>query len=226
MTPRTDTAKSATEINRRSFLRISGSLACGFTGTAVGLPIIAAGADAPLSGPEQGPNIIGPREPFSPHIGTLVSMLKWMRAAILQPVQGFTVAQLDHLHDGKANSIGALLLHLAAIERLYQIHTFDGRKWGDVDRETEKQWSTPARLGKEARKSIKEHDLAYYLDKLKEVRQHTLAELQKRDDAWLMQVDSDSAAGPANNYCKWFHVCEHESHHNGQITWLKRRLPV
>ena len=152
-------------------------------------------------------------------------MLNWMRTSILQPVQGLTVAQLDHLHDAKANSIGALLLHLAAIERLYQINTFEGKKWGDVRSETEKEWGAAARLGDEARKSIKGHELAYYLGKLKEVREHTLAELRKRDDAWLMQVDS-STGEPTNNYCKWFHVCEHESHHNGQVTWLKGRLPT
>ena len=150
-----------------------------------------------------------------------------MRASILRPVQGLTVAQLDHLHDEKANSIGALLLHLAAIERLYQINTFEGKKWGDVPSETEKEWGAAARLGDEARKSIKGHELAYYLGKLKEVRENTLVELRKRDDAWLMQIDRDSSAGePMNNYCKWFHVCEHESHHNGQITWLKGRLPA
>jgi uncharacterized damage-inducible protein DinB len=210
-------------MDRRGFLKTSGALACGFTGTAVGLPIIAAGAGAQPT--KQGPNIIGPREPFSPQVGTLVSMLNWMRASILQPVQGLTVAQLDHLHDAKANSIGALLLHLAAIECLYQINTFEGKKWGDVRSETEKEWGAAARLGDEARKSIKGHELAYYLGKLKEVREHTLAELRKRDDAWLMQVDS-SAGEPTNNYCKWFHVCEHESHHNGQVTWLKGRLPA
>jgi uncharacterized damage-inducible protein DinB len=225
MTPKTHPTKSRAQISRRGFLKTSGALACAFTGTAVCLPIVAVDAETRPSGPEQGPNIIGPREPFSPEIGTLVSMLKWMRRVILQPVQGLTVAQLDHLHDGKANSIGALLLHLAAIERLYQIHTFDGRKWGDVDSETEKQWGAPARLGNEARKSVYGHELAYYLDKLKEVRAHTLAELEKRDDAWLMQVDSKSSGEPMNNYCKWFHVCEHDSHHNGQITWLKGRLP-
>jgi hypothetical protein len=50
--------------------------------------------------------------------------------------------------------------------------------------------------------------------------------LEKRDDAWLMQVDPDSGNEPINNYCKWFHVCEHESNHNGQIKWLKARLPA
>jgi uncharacterized damage-inducible protein DinB len=207
-------------MNRRRFLKTSGALACGFTSAASFTVLQAANA------PAQGPNILGPREGFSPQVGTLVSMLNWMRASILQPVQGLTVAQLDHLHDKKANSIGALLLHLAAIERLYQINTFEGKKWGDFDSETEKEWGPAARLGNEARKSIKGHQLAYYLGKLKEVRERTLAELQKRDDAWLMRVHSDSAGEPMNNYCKWFHVCEHESHHNGQVTWLKGRLPA
>ena len=206
-------------MNRRRFLKTSGALACGFTGAASFSVLYAANPR------EQGPNILGPREGFSPQVGTLVSMLNWMRVAILQPVQGLTVAQLDHLHDEKANSIGALLLHLAAIETLYQINTFEGKKWGDVKSETAKEWGAAARLGDEARKSIKGHELAYYLGKLKEVREHTLAELRKRDDAWLMQVDS-SAGEPVNNYCKWFHVCEHESHHNGQVTFLKGRLPA
>jgi len=206
-------------MNRRRFLKTSGALACGFTGATSFSVLQAASAS------ERGPNILGPRDGFSPEVGTLVSMLNWMRTSILQPVQGLTVAQLDHLHDEKANSIGALLLHLAAIERLYQVNTFEGRKWGEVKSETEKEWGAAARLGDEARKSIKGHELAYYLGKLKEVREHTLAELRKRDDAWLMQVDS-SAGEPTNNYCKWFHVCEHESHHNGQVTWLKSRLPT
>jgi uncharacterized damage-inducible protein DinB len=212
-------------MNRRRFLKTSGALACGFTGTAVCLPIVAAGASPQPSGANPGRNFIGPREGYPPHIGTLVSMLNWMRNIVLESVQGLTLAQLDYLHDAKANSIGALLLHLAAIERIYQVNSFENKKWGEVKDETEKEWGMPVRLGKEARKGIKGHELPYYLDKLKEVRAHTLAELQQRDDAWLMQVDADAGNEPMNNYCKWFHVCEHESNHNGQIKWLKARLP-
>ncbi len=208
-------------MDRRRFLEKSGKLACGLTGAASVFALDMAPARAATDEPESGPNIIGPREPFSPQIGTLVSMLNWMRRKILPPLKGLTMAQLDRLHDAKANSIGALLLHLAAIERIYQLDTFEGKKGHDLTVEMEPQWGAAARLGDEARKAIKGHELNYYLDKLKEVREHTLAELQKRDDAWLMQVDSSSM----NNYCKWFHVCEHESHHNGQITWLKTRLP-
>lgn len=212
-------------MERRDFLKTSGALACGLTGAATLLAPAYAQAKAASVEPDSGPNIFGPREGYSPQIGTLVSMLNWMRGAILQPVHGLSVAQLDYLHDAKANTIGALLLHLAAIERLYQIHTFDGKKWGDIDDATKKQFHAAAVLGEAARKSIKGNKLSFYFDTLKEVREATLAELRKRDDAWLMQVDRDWSWGPTNNYCKWFHVCEHESNHNGQIKWLKARLP-
>ncbi len=125
----------------------------------------------------------------------------------------------------KANSIRALLLHLAAVERLYQLNTFEGRKWDDWDELTVKEWGVPAGLGEAARQTIRGHELAYYLDRLREGREHTLAELRKRDDTWLMQIDNHWVWGPTNNYCKWFHVCEHESNHNGQVKWIKGRLP-
>ena len=47
----------------------------------------------------------------------------------LKSVEGLSMAEiLDYFHDPKANTIGALLLHLAATERHYQIDTFEGKK--------------------------------------------------------------------------------------------------
>ena len=80
-------------------------------------------------------------------------------------------------------------------------------------------------LGDAGRKTIKGHDRDYYLNILKETRAKTLAEFAKRDDAWLMAIDKDWPWEPTNNYCKWFHVCEHEANHNGQIKFLKGRVP-
>jgi uncharacterized damage-inducible protein DinB len=205
--------------SRRSFLKASGLLGCGLG--AAGLSSLSIAGSA-VDVADERVNIIGPRKGFSPQIGTLVSMLTWMRNQILEPVQGLTMKQLDYLHDSKANSIGALLLHLAAVEREYQLNTFEGIKWDDWDL---KEWGVPAGLGENARQRIRGHELAYYLDHLREMREHTLAELRKRDDTWLMQIDDHWVWGPTNNYCKWFHVCEHDSHHNGQITWIKSRLP-
>jgi uncharacterized damage-inducible protein DinB len=212
-------------MKRRQFLETSSKLACGFTG-AVSFFSLSPTQAAAATDAEPGPNIIGPRPPYSPQIGTLISMLNWMRRGILIPVQGLTVAQLDYLHDEKANTIGALLQHLAAIERLYQLHTFEEKKWGDWDDATKKKWGAAAVLGDAARTEIKGNKLGHYLDLLKEVREQTLAELGKRDDAWLMRLVPNSGSPPMNNYCAWFHVCEHESNHNGQVKWLKARLPA
>jgi uncharacterized damage-inducible protein DinB len=153
-------------------------------------------------------------------------MMDWMRNTILYPVRGMSVAELDYLVDDQANSIGAMLWHLAATERFYQIHTFEEKKWGEWDKADEKEWGVASGLGDKARKEIKENDLDFYLNKLDKVRANTLKELAKRDDEWLLSVDQDWFWGPTNNYCKWFHVCEHESNHNGQFKFIKSRFPA
>ncbi|MEM7185298.1 MAG: DUF664 domain-containing protein [Bacteroidota bacterium] len=170
-------------------------------------------------------NIVGPKEGFTPQLGTLVSMMNWMRYVILRPVDGMSVKDLDYLIDDNANSIGAMLWHLAATERFYQINTFDGRQWGDWDQKDRDAWSVASGLGQRARDTIKGHPLEFYLEKLETVREHTLQEFAKRDDEWLMAVDQQWGWGPTNNYCKWFHVCEHESNHNGQFKFIRSRIP-
>ena len=175
--------------------------------------------------PEEGINIVGPKAGYSPQVGTLVSMMNWMRSTILWPVKEMTIEQLDYLHDGNSNSIGSMLLHLAATERYYQLHTFNNMEWGSWNDSIKKEWDIPMSLGAKARNVIKGHPLDYYLEKLQQVRDVSLAELKKRDDKWLLTVDKSWPWGPTNNYCKWFHVVEHESNHNGQIKFIKSRLP-
>jgi hypothetical protein len=207
--------------DRRDFIKKTSLLAFG-TSSLLGF---ANSASAFPAFTQDGINIVGPKEGYSPQIGTLVSMLNWMRMVILNPVKGMSVQDLDYVIDDKANSIGAMLWHLAATERFYQIHTFEGKKWGNWSKEDDELWSTAMGLGDNARKEIKGNDLEFYLDKLESVRAHTLEELAKRDDDWLMAVDEEWPWGPTNNYCKWFHVCEHESNHNGQFKFIKSRLP-
>ena len=172
------------------------------------------------------PNVLGPLPGYSPQIGTLVSEMTWMRNAVLQSVSGLTQVQLDFLLDGRANRIGALLHHLAATEKLYQLCTFDNLSAQAVYQSPAfKDWLIPMELDEPARQAIKGHNLDYYLNLLKENREKTLAEFRKRDDRWLLAVDKSWPWGHTNNLCKWFHVCEHESHHSGQIALLKSRAP-
>jgi hypothetical protein len=171
-------------------------------------------------------SVFGPRPGYSPEIGTLVSEMIWMRDAVVRSTKGMTQNQLDLLLDNDANRIGGLLLHLAATEKLYQLNTFDNVGPEALDKiPAFKDWAVPMELGEPARLAIKGHSLDYYLNLLREGREKTFAEFRKRDDTWLLTVDKSWGWGPTNNLCKWFHVCEHESHHTGQISLLRGRVP-
>lgn len=207
-------------VTRRSFL---GGTAATIAAGLAGLP---RSSDA-ASGDTTAPNVLGPRPGYSPQIGTFVSQLTWMREVngVLTATRGLSQADLDVLFDANANSIGALMLHLAATETYYQLHTFDGMKWGSWSDEVKKKWDAAMELGDAGRKTIKGHDRDYYVGILREVREKSLAGFRKKNDAWLMAVDHSWLWGPTNNLCKWFHVCEHEAHHTGQIAMLRKRLP-
>jgi uncharacterized damage-inducible protein DinB len=201
---------------RRSFLMTAAAFGAGVSAFTV-IPQIAESEDSDV-------NIIGPKKGYSPQIGTLVSMMTWMRTTMLSSVKGMTQKDLDFLIDNNANSIGALLLHLAATDAFYHAITFGGISMKQLPEPFKEKWGMPMELGEPARKGIKGHDLDYYLNILQETREETLAEFRKRDDEWLLTVDKTWGC-PTNNYCKWFHVCEHESNHNGQIKFLKKRIP-
>jgi uncharacterized damage-inducible protein DinB len=203
--------------DRRSFLKTTAAAAAAMSGLTL-LPEQAWSADSDV-------NIIGPKAGYSVQIGTLVSMLTWMRMVVLMSVKDMSQKDLDHLFDDNANTIGALLLHLAATETYYQMNTFEGKKWDSWPDTVKQKWDVPMNLGKPARKTIKGNNLDFYLNILSETRERSLSEFRKHDDSWLMSIDKEWPWGPTNNFCKWFHVCEHESNHNGQIKFLKKRLP-
>src|SRR4030095_3844943 len=197
---------------------VLGTATCVVAATSSGLwPAFAAAADAVKKGDGTRPSVVGPREGFTPLVGTLVSMLVWMRMVVVRTVKGMSTADLDFLLDSKANTIGALLLHLAATETYYGLSTFGERRWGSGSNDIKKEWDIPMNLGEPARKAIKGNSLDHYLTILGESRERNLAELRKRDDKWWALVDPQGA----NNYAKWFHVAEHESNHDGQIKFLK-----
>jgi len=203
--------------SRRNFLKTTAALTTGLSGLTLLSPP-AYSEDADLT-------IVGPKKGFSPEIGTLTSMMAFMRSQVLRSVKGMSQQDLDFLLDSKANRIGALLNHLAAVETFFQLSTFEGLAPKNLPKEFKEKWGVPQELGDPAREAIKGHSLDFYLNLLNDTREKTLAEFRKRDDKWLMAVDKDWGWGPTNNYCKWFHVTEHEANHNGQIKFLKSRLP-
>jgi uncharacterized damage-inducible protein DinB len=164
--------------------------------------------------------LIGDLPGFTPQISRLVSMMNYTRHTTLSTVQGLETRHLDYLPDAQSNSIGALLLHIASVEVAYQADTFSSR---NLNEEEMREWEVALTLGEKARSEIRGYDLDYYLEKLRQVRLNTLAELAQRTDEWLDEETQFWGERAANNYFKWFHVFEDELNHRGQIRWLSSR---
>jgi uncharacterized damage-inducible protein DinB len=164
--------------------------------------------------------LIGDIPGFTPQIARLVSMMNYVRSTTLQAVAGLGVDELDYLHDPQSNSIGTLLLHIAAAEVGYQVATFDAR---DLNAEERRQWGAAIELGERAREEIRGYELDHFVGRLEKVRAKTLADLGRRDDRWLEEEASFRSGQRVNNYFKWFHVIGHEINHRGQILWLRSR---
>lgn len=61
---------------------------------------------------------IEPESQYTPQIGALVEMMNYTRLTTLQAVEGLTTEQLDTVPEGFGNSIGMLLAHIAAVDRI------------------------------------------------------------------------------------------------------------
>ncbi|WP_138493813.1 DinB family protein [Paenibacillus pinistramenti] len=143
------------------------------------------------------------------------------RYTTINAVQGLSIEELDYLQDSQSNSIGALLLHLAAVEIGFQIEIFDNRQPNDKEL---KEWLAAYELGDKGRNEIRGNSLDYYLNKLEQVRARTLKEFGQKNDTWLYE-EREWSGLPSNHYFIWFHVFEDEINHRGQIRWLRQRLP-
>jgi len=162
---------------------------------------------------------IGNIDGASPKIGDMISMLEDLKDRVERTVKNMSQYEIDYLHDEKANRIGALIMHLVAAEKYYQVFTFENRGFNE---EEKKKWDTALNLDQGGRDEFKGKSIQYYLDIYNEVRAKTISELKKRDDAWFAEVQK--SYDWTNQYC-WFHVMEHQSSHLGQILFLKKRIP-
>jgi uncharacterized damage-inducible protein DinB len=213
--------------DRRNFLRSGALIGLVAATPLVGLPFSAGATktdDDEHLPADEGLYMIGPRDGYSSYIGSLVSMMNYNRHTILQLTKGLTMEQLDHLQDADSNTIGALMMHLAAVDKIYYIMCFENRS--DYASDEKQLWAPALELGDKGRQTIKGKELSYYVDLLTVQREKTLKALKEKDDQWLLAYDPTfDKTERFNNYWKWFHVCEHESHHRGQMSWLKKRLP-
>lgn len=161
-------------------------------------------------------------EGYTPQIGRLVSMMNYARSVTIDSVKNLTTPQLDFLLDEKANSIGALLMHIASTDFFFRILSFEKR---ELTEEEDKEWEAASYLDEPARKLIKGNSVEYYLEVLKNERNKVLDLFKTVNDNWLYEEMPLWSNKPANNYFMWFHVFEDEINHRGQINLIRKRIP-
>ena len=138
--------------SRRKFINTVG-LSAFAAGTLAFPAIIFAGT---LDEGDRNINRIGPIEGYTPQIGTLISMLEWISDSVTRVTKKLSVEELDYLHDKNSNSIGALMMHVAATEVIYQDITFKNlNNFSAVHKE---KWGIAMDMGPEAQTKIKRNN--------------------------------------------------------------------
>jgi uncharacterized damage-inducible protein DinB len=162
--------------------------------------------------------LVGEQDGVRGDFNTLISMMNYVRYTTLGAIKDITVDELDYLHSTTGNTIGMLLTHMAAVEYVYQVVTFENRDFNKVE---EEKWLLGLELGEEAREKIKGKDATYYINLLNSVREDTYAKFNTLPDQWLHE-SSEFWWAKATNYFKWFHVFEDEINHRGQIRMIRK----
>ncbi|MFO8146037.1 MAG: DinB family protein [Gillisia sp.] len=165
----------------------------------------------------QAQNILEPKNGYSPQTGVIVSMLEDLKARVSQSVDNLDQEDVDFLLDENSNRIGAMIFHLAATEKYYQLFTFENRGFNKEEKE---KWMVPLELGDTAREELINKPIGYYLAIWNDVRDETLELLKTKDDKWL---NSKVKRTTMNNHWAWYHVMEHQANHMGQIRLVMKR---
>jgi hypothetical protein len=163
-------------------------------------------------------NVIEPPKGYDTQVGNIVAMLDDLKGRVTRSVVDLDQTGTDFLLDDGANMIGALILHLAATEKYYQLYTFENRGYNDQEK---LEWETALNLGDEARKTIVGEPMDHYLKIWDEVRKETKRLLKSKDDEWLNSMVEGSSM---NNHWAWYHVMEHQANHMGQIRFIISRI--
>jgi uncharacterized damage-inducible protein DinB len=133
----------------------------------------------------------------------------------MKRVDGLTKKELDFTPDEEnIESIGTLLLHIAAVEWSWIFEDMD-----NLEMDYEK-WKHAFPL-REKIPQLKGKGLKFYTERLDEVREEVnerISELSDSELGHLVELDQAVVS------IEWilFHIIEHEAMHIGQISMLKR----
>ena len=166
---------------------------------------------------------------YAPQVGRYVAQLNEIRNDLKYELTGLTPAALDWHPNEQTESIGTLLLHLAAVEWSWMHEDI----FGTPDTEYQGNWAEAMPIRRRA-PQVSGRSLEHYLEHLDAIREETLRLLQGFTDADLARLVGEAEPAPgveARSYLytiDWiiWHVLEHEALHVGQIELLRRLGPA
>jgi len=154
---------------------------------------------------------------LSPRVSYWYSMLQEVRERLLGIMDDLDDEMLDFTPDERNfESIGTLLLHVAAIEWSWVFEDIDG-----LEMDYEKFRHAFALRSDVDIPQIKDKKKQFYLDQLNEVREEIFQRLTKFSDKDLDKIIESDAEKFSIEWIL-FHILEHETMHIGQILLLKR----
>jgi len=162
------------------------------------------------------PVYVGPTVGRAPHLEVLTCALTSSRHFLLSAVRDADAATLAAKPPHGVNTIGRLLVHIAAAERLFQNLTGRGTHFGDDEEDFRRAFRFEA-------DPLAGSDLDAYLTHLAEVRAATVALFAARDDAWLAEPRT-FVGRPSSTHYYWLHLLMDEARHTGQIILLRKYL--
>ncbi|MFX1254234.1 MAG: DinB family protein [Promethearchaeota archaeon] len=155
---------------------------------------------------------------LSPRVATWYSQMEKVRKRLLEKVEKIADKALDFTpKERNFETIGTLLLHIAAVEWSWIFEDIDGK---EMDFE---EWKYAFAL----RPSVNLPQLTgqgkqFYLNRLHKVRDEVYQRLIRLDDQDLDQIIEDSSGYQVSIEWILFHIIEHEAMHVGQIGMLSR----
>lgn len=159
---------------------------------------------------------LGPQGSANPRLTTLLSELEIVRRFTLSVVRDLRPEELAAVPGAGRNSVGSVLAHVAAAERLMQRIVTGGEAF-------------PPGTEDDRRVFAFEYDplagspLDAYLEALTATRARTREVFAEREDAWLDEPRT-FFGNPANYHYYWVHLLLDEGRHQGQIVLLRKYL--
>ena len=162
---------------------------------------------------------------YPPRLGLFLAQMEDVRRSTRRYIEGLSPEQLSWHPNPKVESIGTLLLHIAAVEYSWILEDIFKRPMG-----VEWEIAFPIRRGIP---QVTGQPLLYFVDKLDTVRGEVCSALANLADADLDRViipqDAGNPALETHSYTiRWIlhHLIDHEAHHRGQIAVMKRLFPT